>query len=102
MKPLSFILLMLVFAMQYSLWVGKASWLRVLRVDQEVVAARKNNLQLQARNNKLEAEVNDLKQGLEAIEERARSDLGMIKEGEVLFQIVRNAQPQTSQSYIAP
>ncbi|PTQ80339.1 cell division protein FtsB [Nitrosomonas ureae] len=102
MKPLSFILLMLVFAMQYSLWVGKASWLRVLQVDQEVVAARKNNLQLQARNNKLEAEVNDLKQGLEAIEERARSDLGMIKEGELLFQIVRSAQPQTSQPDIAP
>ncbi|MER2511397.1 MAG: septum formation initiator family protein [Nitrosomonas ureae] len=82
--------------------MGKASWLRVFQVDQEVVAARKNNLQLQVRNNKLEAEVNDLKQGLEAIEERARSDLGMIKKGEVLFQIVRNAQPQTSQSDIAP
>ena len=90
MKLLSFILLLLIAAMQYPLWYGKASWLKVWQVDQDVVAARENNLILQNRNNKLEAEVNDLKQGLEAIEERARSDLGMIKEGEILFQIVRN------------
>ncbi len=87
--------------MQYPLWLGKASWLRVWQVDQEVATARKNNVLLQNRNNKLEAEVNDLKQGLEAIEERARSDLGMVKEGEILFQIVRNARPQNSQSDIA-
>ncbi len=92
---------MLVVAMQYPLWLGKASWLRVWQVDQEVAAARKNNVLLQNRNNKLEAEVNDLKQGLEAIEERARSDLGMVKEGEILFQIVRNAPLQNSQSDIA-
>ncbi len=101
MKLLGFTLLVLVVAMQYPLWLGKASWLRVLQVDQEVIAARKNNLLLQNRNNKLEAEVNDLKQGLEAIEERARSDLGMVKEGEILFQIVKNAQPQVSQPDIA-
>ncbi|MDE2389218.1 MAG: cell division protein FtsB [Betaproteobacteria bacterium] len=95
MKLLSFILLLSVAAMQYPLWFGKASWLKVWQVDQEVVAARAENMQLQIRNNKLEAEVNDLKQGLEAIEERARSDLGMIKEGELLFQIVRNT-PQKS------
>lgn len=95
MKLLSFILLLFVAAMQYPLWFGKASWLRVWQVDQEVIAAREENVQLQNRNNKLEAEVNDLKQGLEAIEERARSDLGMIKEGEILFQIVRNT-PQKS------
>lgn len=101
MKLLSFTLLMLVVAMQYPLWLGKASWLRVWQVDQEVAAVRKNNVLLQNRNNKLEAEVNDLKQGLEAIEERARSDLGMVKEGEILFQIVRNAPLQNSQSDIA-
>ena len=96
MKLLSFILLLFVAAMQYPLWFGKASWLRVWQVDQEVIAARAENLQLQNRNNKLEAEVNDLKQGLEAIEERARSDLGMIKEGEILFQIVRNTPQKTA------
>ncbi|MDV6341494.1 cell division protein FtsB [Nitrosomonas sp. Is35] len=98
MKLLSFLLFVAIAAMQYPLWLGKASWLRVWQVDQEVVAARAENLQLQNRNNMLEAEVNDLKQGLEAIEERARSDLGMIKEGEILFQIVRNTQPKSTQS----
>ena len=98
MKLLSFLLLVAIAAMQYPLWLGKASWLRVWQVDQEVIAARAENVQLQNRNNMLEAEVNDLKQGLEAIEERARSDLGMIKEGEILFQIVRNTQPQSTQS----
>ncbi|MXS83598.1 cell division protein FtsB [Nitrosomonas oligotropha] len=98
MKLLSFLLLVAIAAMQYPLWLGKASWLRVWQVDQEVITARAENLQLQNRNNMLEAEVNDLKQGLEAIEERARSDLGMIKEGEILFQIVRNTQPKSTQS----
>ncbi|MDP3282344.1 MAG: cell division protein FtsB [Nitrosomonas sp.] len=97
MKLLSFILLLLIAAMQYPLWYGKASWLKVWQVDQDVVAARENNLLLQNRNNKLEAEVNDLKQGFEAIEERARSDLGMIKEGEILFQIVRNTPSKPAQ-----
>lgn len=101
MKLLGFILLLLIAAMQYPLWFGKASWLRVWQVDQEVVVARENNLKLQNRNNMLEAEVNDLKQGLEAIEERARSDLGMIKEGEILFQIVRSTQPKAPQSNAA-
>ncbi|MBY0484197.1 cell division protein FtsB [Nitrosomonas sp.] len=96
MKLLSFILLLLIAAMQYPLWYGKASWLKVWQADQDVVTARENNLILQNRNNKLEAEVNDLKQGLEAIEERARSDLGMIKEGEILFQIVKSTSPQPS------
>lgn len=98
MKLLSFLLFVAIAAMQYPLWLGKASWLRVWQVDQEVVAARAENVQLQNRNNMLEAEVNDLKQGFEAIEERARSDLGMIKEGEILFQIVRNTQPKSTQS----
>lgn len=91
MKLLSFLLLLLIVALQYPLWFGKASWLKVMQVEQEVATAHANNLALQDRNNKLEAEVNDLKQGLEAIEERARSDLGMIKEGEILFHIVKNS-----------
>lgn len=93
MKLLAFILLVLTALMQYPLWFGKASWEKVWQVEQEVTAARENNLMLQNRNNMLEAEVNDLKQGLEAIEERARSDLGMTKQNEILFQIVKGAQP---------
>lgn len=92
MKLLSFTLLLLITLMQYPLWFGKASWLKVWQVEQNVIVARGNNLLLQNRNNMLEAEVNDLKQGIEAIEERARSDLGMIKHDEILFQIVRSTQ----------
>ncbi|MCE7914581.1 MAG: cell division protein FtsB [Nitrosomonas sp. PRO4] len=93
MKSLAFILVLLIVLLQYPLWFGKASWIKVLQVEQELVAARENNLQLQNRNSMLEAEVDDLKQGLEAIEERARSDLGMVKQNEILFQIVKSAQP---------
>ena len=90
MKLLAFTLLLLIALMQYPLWFSKASWGKVWQVEQDVIAARKNNLDLQNRNNMLEAEVSDLKQGLEAIEERARSDLGMTKQDEILFQIVKN------------
>ncbi len=100
MKFLAFILLLLIALMQYPLWLGKASWGKVWQVDQDVIAARENNLILQNRNNILEAEVNDLKQGLEAIEERARSDLGMTKQDEILFQIVKSTQSKASQPHV--
>lgn len=93
MKLLTATLLLLIALLQYSLWLGKASWTKVWQVEQEVITVHENNLMLQNRNNMLEAEVNDLKQGLEAIEERARSDLGMTKQGEILFQIVKGTSP---------
>ena len=93
MKFLTATLFLLIALLQYPLWFGKASWTKVWQVEQEVITARENNLMLQNRNNMLEAEVNDLKQGLEAIEERARSDLGMTKQGEILFQIVKGTPP---------
>ncbi|MEK6735526.1 MAG: cell division protein FtsB [Pseudomonadota bacterium] len=94
MKFLAFLLLLLIAVLQHPLWYGKGSWLEVWEVDQEVSAARENNRKLQNRNTILQAEVNDLKQGFDAIEERARSDLGMIKQDEILFQIVRTTQPK--------
>lgn len=97
MKLMCFVLLTLIAAMQYPLWLGKASWLKVMQVEHELALAHENNAKLQSRNNKLEAEVNDLKQGLEAIEEHARSDLGMVKEGEILFQIIRNTSSSSIQ-----
>ena len=89
MKPLAFVLAGLVLALQYPLWIGKGSWLKVWELDQQVVAHRDTNVRLKARNDALDAEVRDLKQGLEAIEERARLELGMIKKDEVYYQIVR-------------
>jgi cell division protein FtsB len=81
----------LIVLIQYPLWLGKGSWFRVWEVDQQIRSQREANRQLQARNNALEAEVRDLKVGLEAIEERARSELGMIRQDEIFFQMLEPA-----------
>lgn len=88
MKILGGILAALILLIQYPLWLGKGGWLRVSAVDGQLAGQQANNAQLEARNTALEAEVRDLKQGLEAIEERARYELGMIKSDEVFFQVV--------------
>ena len=88
MKILGGILAALIVLIQYPLWLGRGGWLRVAEVDRQVSAQQASNGQLAARNVALEAEVRDLKQGLEAIEERARYELGMIRPGEVFFQVV--------------
>ena len=78
-------------AVQYPLWAGKGGWFRVWEVDRDIVAQRELNVRLKTRNAALDAEVRDLKQGLEAIEERARSELGMIRQDEIFFQFVDDA-----------
>ncbi|MEK6594657.1 MAG: cell division protein FtsB [Pseudomonadota bacterium] len=88
MKLLTLALAILIALIQYPLWLGRGSWLRVWEVDQQIQAQREINRKLQARNTALDAEVNDLKQGFEAVEERARSELGMIKQDEIFFQIL--------------
>ena len=85
------ILIALVIVLQYPLWLGKGGWLRVWEVDRLLQAQREENLRLEQRNASLEAEVNDLKSGNEAIEERARFELGMIKQDEVFVQIPEKA-----------
>ena len=93
MRWLTLILVALIALLQYSLWLGKGSWLRVWQVDQQVKAQKATNQSLQARNASLDAEVRDLKQGYSAIEERARSELGMIKQDEVFFQVLEEPKP---------
>ena len=88
MKALTLALAALIVLIQYPLWLGKGSWLRVWEVDRQIRSQRDSNRQLQARNNALEAEVRDLKVGLDAIEERARSELGMIRQDEIFYQIL--------------
>ena len=88
--------LVLVFAgllvlLQYPLWFGKGGWLRAWDLDRQVAAQQKTNEGLKRRNAGLEAEVKDLKNGLDAIEERARFELGMVKDNEVFFQILETA-----------
>ena len=88
MKPLSLVLAGLLLALQYPLWIGKGSWMRVRELDRQLVAQREANVRLKARNDALDAEVRDLKQGHEALEERARLELGMIRKDETFYQIV--------------
>jgi cell division protein FtsB len=88
MKLLAAILGALIVLIQYPLWLGKGGWLRAWEMDRQLEAQRATNRLLEARNGALAAEVRDLKQGIEAIEERARYELGMVREDEIFFQIV--------------
>ena len=88
MKILAAVLVALVVLVQFPLWLGKGGWLRVWDLDRQVQAQKDQNARVQKRNAVLDAEVRDLKQGLEAVEERARYELGMVKQDEVFFQIV--------------
>ena len=88
MRLLALVLAALILLIQYPLWLGKGSWSRVWEVDQQIHVQRAINQKLQSRNAALDAEVRDLKQGLEAVEERARSELGMIKQDEIFFQLL--------------
>ena len=87
MKALAALLGALILAIQYPLWTGKGGWLRVWDVDQQLAAQGAKNEGLEMRNAALAAEVKDLKQGSDAIEERARYELGMVKNDEVFFQV---------------
>ena len=88
MRALAITLIVLLAFIQYPLWFGKGGWMRVRYLDQRLEEQRARNVQQALRNAALAAEVLDLKTGLDAIEERARSELGMIKSNEVFFQIL--------------
>ncbi len=88
MRSLAITLSLLIIAIQYPLWFGKGGWLRVRQLDQQVEEQRAQNDKLALRNAALNAEVLDLKTGLDAIEERARTELGMIKPDEIFFQVL--------------
>ena len=104
MRWLTLILVALIALLQYSLWLGKGSWLKVWELDHQLQAQRESNKSLQARNASMDAEVRDLKQGFDAIEERARSELGMVKRDEVFFQVLEDSKqrPQPHASEVKP
>jgi cell division protein FtsB len=87
MRWLALFFIALIVALQYPMWLGKGGWLQVREYDRQLAEQREQNAKLKARNEALDADVRDLKTGYEAIEERARSDLGMIKQDEVFFQL---------------
>ena len=81
-------LVLLLLLLQYRLWVGEGSLAEVWRLQQAIDAQQLENRELGERNEALHAEIRDLKSGSEAIEERARNDLGMIKKDETFYHIV--------------
>jgi cell division protein FtsB len=96
MRVLAGILAALILLIQYPLWLGKGGWLRAWEVDRRLGAQREANTGLENRNRALGAEVRDLKQGFEAIEERARYELGFVKQDEVFFQVIEAPKPPSA------
>ncbi len=81
--------------LQYPLWFGSGGVFAIWRLNREISTQQQENAQLKDRNQALEADVDDLKQGLDAIEERARTELGMVKKGEVFYQIIEEPQDKS-------
>ncbi|MFC4158199.1 cell division protein FtsB [Chitinimonas lacunae] len=103
MRLLSLLLATLIVLTQWPLWIGKGSWLKVWQIEAQVAQQKLQNEQLQARNAALDAEVKDLKNGTAAIEERARSELGMVRDDEVFFQLLDvGSRPASSLPVPAP
>ena len=98
MRVLTIVFAALIALLQYPLWLGKGGWLRVWEIDRQVTAQKESNAKLRARNDALDAEVRDLKQGYDAIEERARYELGMIKQDEIFFHILDKSPAATPDS----
>jgi cell division protein FtsB len=92
-RKLTIVLVVLIALLQYPLWLGKGGWLRVWQYSQQIQAHEKRNDYYRQRNETLRAEVRDLKQGQSAVEERARSELGMIKQDEVFYQVMQRKNP---------
>lgn len=91
MRWLALVFLAGIAALQYPMWLGKGGWLQVRALDREVTEQRAANAALKVRNDSLDAEVRDLKTGFDAIEERARSGLGMVRQDEIFFEFRQDA-----------
>ena len=87
------VLILILFGLQYRLWVGEGSLAEVSALRQQLADQRVELRNLQERNATLRAEVEDLKEGLAAIEARARSELGLIRQDETYFQVLPRETP---------
>ena len=102
MRLLFLVLFVLLGLIQYPLWMGKGGWFKVWDLQRQVAAQKETNEGLRARNAALEAEVRDLDGGTGAVEERARGELGMMREGEVFVHILpQNATPPAGGASLA-
>lgn len=95
MKTIALVLLVLLIWLQYKIWLQDGGIPEVLQLQDDVETVKIEVHKLQERNSSLDAEVKDLKKGLDAIEERARSEMGMIKQGEVYYQVIEPEQPDS-------
>ncbi len=87
-KIIFYIVIGILVGLQYPLWLGDGGVLALWKLKQEITVQKMENAGLKERNLALEAEVRDLKEGYEALEERARAELGMVRRGETLYQII--------------
>ena len=96
MKIIAFVLLVLLIWLQYKIWLQDGGIPEVIQLQQEIEVVKTEVQKLEERNSSLDAEVKDLKKGLDAIEERARSEMGMIKKGEVYYQVIEPEKNKSS------
>jgi cell division protein FtsB len=97
-RLLALILLAVLIVLQVKLWAGAGGWREVAVLEQTVAVQAGENAELEQRNEALAAEVDDLKRGQAAVEERARAELGMIKPGEVFYRVVDPDKATTAAS----
>ena len=93
MRIVTFVLILLLAMIQYPLWWGHGGWLRVHELQEQLAEQTQKNAALQLRNVRVEGEVADLQNGTAAVEERARYEMGMMKDGEVFAQFVSPNSP---------
>lgn len=103
MRLLAILLAVILVGLQAPLWFGKGGWLRVRELQRQVDEQKATTARLDAKTKAFDAEVRDLKTGVEALEERARSDLGMVKQDEMYFQLAPvGATPMSSPPPVSP
>jgi cell division protein FtsB len=97
MRQILIVLTALLVMIQYPLWLGKGGWLRVWDLSRQLDTALEKEQELRQRNEKLAGEVQDLKEGTGAVEERARYELGMVKDGEIFVQVLDGGTKASAQ-----
>ena len=102
MKRLAAILAVLLLAIQWPLWFGRGGWVRVWELQHQLDSQRSANADLDARNAALWAELRSLEQGREAIEERARGDLHLMRSDEIFFQQLSGADSSEGEAKLRP
>ncbi|QGZ61257.1 cell division protein FtsB [Paraburkholderia acidisoli] len=98
MRLVTVVLIILLVLIQYPLWWGHGGWLRVHELQQQLAQQQKQNDDEKLRNERIAGEVQDLQNGTSAVEERARYEMGMVKDGEVFVQFVSPNQPAPAPS----